>query len=461
MSLRGQLLVALVVPACLVMAFVIWLADVSAQASLEDALGRRLVSVAHGAASVVPSRITRVRAGDDDARVVRAAERKLSVLARASGVPRIVIVDLDDATVLVDSATERRVREPYLRGGADAYELELVRSGTAPASVLFEGPSGQPFKTGYAPIIEEGIPVAAAAAMAPTDYQNALVELRARFLGASLVGLAILIVLALGVARWISVPLARIAQAASAISEGALDTRVRVEGPAEAQLLGASMNRMTEALKARDTQLQMMLAGIAHEVRNPLGGIELFGGLLQEDIPEGDPRREHVTRILSELHTLSRVVNDFLEYARERPPSIAPHSAAELLADAWAVAGVRNGAVEQGRDATISIDAERLRAALVNLLANAVQAAGDREVRARFELDAPWARFVIEDAGPGIPADKRSQIFEPFFTTKQRGTGLGLALVAKTVREHRGTIAVDDSPLGGARFIVQLPLDGV
>ena len=78
------------------------------------------------------------------------------------------------------------------------------------------------------------------------------------------------------------------------------------------------MTRMTTSLRTRDEHMQTMLAGIAHEVRNPLGGIELFGGLLKEDL-EGDPRQESVKKILSELGVLSRVVNDFLDYARKAP----------------------------------------------------------------------------------------------------------------------------------------------
>jgi signal transduction histidine kinase len=457
--IRTQLIVALVVPALLVLTAVVWLADVSARSSLEASLERRLVSAAQGAATIVPARLVRVSAGDDEARSVRSAQRRLRDLAQATGTQRLVVVDFTDDGVLADSSGQQRVREPFLRAAADAYELGRVQSGLGMASLLFRGPDGTPYKNGYAPLRnEEGIVVAYVAASAPIDYTAALDALRTQMLGTAMLGLALLVVLALGIARWVSVPLRRLAAGAKRIAGGQLEIEVPVEGPAEAQVLADSMNRMSTALRDRDAQLQMMLAGIAHEVRNPLGGIELFGGLLQEDLEPEDPRRRHVDRILVELRTLSRVVNDFLEYARERPPERKRRVAADLLLQTEEMVQHPRLEVDVRTRAWVEADDDRIRSALLNLLKNAEQAAGpEGTIRAEVDADERWVTFSVEDSGPGVPVDKRETIFEPFFTTKQRGTGLGLALVRKTAREHGGAAELTKGKLGGARFTIRLP----
>lgn len=449
---------AVVGPALLVLVGVLWMVDVSSQAALEASLGRRLVSVAQGAAALIPGRVVLLGEGDDERRTARSARKKLADLAAAAGVPRLVVAT--ERGVVVDSSQARRIGEPYLRAAVDAFELSQVEGGEGVASLLFEGADGRPHKTGYAPFLHEGEIAGYVAAMAPADYTQALGRLRTRLLGGAGLGLAVLVVLALTVARWMSVPLSRLARAARRIGEGELETRVAVEGPREAQVLATTMNRMSEALRARDLRLQMMLSGIAHEVRNPLGGIELFGGLLHEDLEIGDPRRGHVERILSELRTLSKVVNDFLEYARERPPELETHSAVALLRDAWEMTA--SEAPFQLEDHSevgmVVVDGDRMRRALMNLLQNGAQAAAGGQVRATVEDRDQELLLTIEDAGPGIPADIRSQIFEPFFTTRQKGTGLGLALVNKTVNEVGGQVELGESSrLGGARFEIRLP----
>ena len=449
---------AVVGPALLVLAGVVWMVDVSSQAALEASLGRRLVSVAHGAAALLPGRVVLLGEGDDDRRTARSARKKLAELAAATGVPRLVVAT--ERGVVVDSAGERRIGEPYLRAAADAFELSQVLGGDAVASLLFEGPEGRPHKSGYAPFRHDGAIVGYVAATAPADYTEALDRLRARLWGGTAVGLGILIVLASTVGRWVAVPLSRLAAAARRIGEGELQTKVAVEGPHEARVLATTMNRMTEALRARDIRLQMMLSGIAHEVRNPLGGIELFGGLLHEDLDAGDPRRNHVDRILSELRTLSKVVNDFLEYARERPPELNAHRAEDLLRDAWEMTACEAPfrLEDHSGGGSVRVDGDRMRRALMNLLQNGAQAAEGGEVAASVADAGEELVLSIEDAGPGIDPAIRPQIFEPFFTTRQKGTGLGLALVNKTVSEVGGRVELGDSiRLGGARFEIRLP----
>jgi signal transduction histidine kinase len=463
-SLRTQLLAALVVPTALVLAVLAFVAERTAFRALEASLGRRLTTVAASATTFVSPRLAALGPRDGSSRTARNALRKLTELKDQTGVARILMVDVNRDRVLVDTARRLPAGAAYVRARFDAFELEAVRAGGTAASVLFEGEDGQPVKTGYAPLSDGERVVAYAAVQAAPEYGDALARQRSRLIWGAAVSLAILVALAFGVARWVSVPLARLARAAGRIGAGDLDARVAEEGPTEARVLARTMNGMASALRSRDARMQMMLAGIAHEVRNPLGGIELFGGMLKEDLPPDDPKSRHVDRILAEMKNLSGVVNDFLDYARQRELDLTWVDLVELARRTWdLVEGeARTKAIQvewTTRPTRHPVDSDAIRRALLNLMRNAVQACpGEGRVRVGIEpLPGTGALLWVEDSGPGVSEVDADRIFEPFFTTKQQGTGLGLALVAKAAELHGGAARCARSrDLSGARFELRL-----
>lgn len=462
-SLRWQILAALVGPALLVVASVAWLAEDAASRALEATLAERLTTVAQAAVLTAGPRIIILAEGDDDSRLAKGTRQKLEQLQGATGVARILLVR-SDARVWVDSNNTLKIGQEYHRARFDQPELEKVAGGATAASVLFAGAGDQPFKTGYAPLLDEDQKVVGFAAVdAPANYTQAIGALRSRVLAAAAFGLGLLVMTASVLARRVSVPLSRLSEVAQKIGEGALDTPVPAEGPKEAVVLGETMRRMTASLQAREEEMQLMLAGIAHEVRNPLGGIELFGGILREDL-EGDPRQKHVDKILRELGTLGRVVSDFLDYARRRPPDLRAVAVGELLQEVVALAEKEASEKEikielvMAQDWVVTLDPEAVKRALLNLLRNAIQATEKGKGRISLEAQAGDDMCLsVEDNGPGIPPDKQDEVFRPFFTTKQKGTGLGLALVKKTVEAHGGKIKLGQGALGGARFELHLP----
>ena len=224
--------------------------------------------------------------------------------------------------------------------------------------------------------------------------------------------------------------------------------------------------RRSERLAA----LGQLSAGLAHEIRNPLGVIKGSAEMLEQKIGTSNPLAGELAGYIStEVNRVSALVSRFLDFARPLRAERYPASLAALLERALATVAEswHGGAVRVERSFApdlpqIPLDENLADRAFVNLVQNAYEAMGDAGGTLRVSL-AP-AQFGgragiearIEDSGPGVAPEMREQIFNPFVTTKKTGVGLGLSIVSKIVDEHRGTIHLETTP-HGARFVVFLP----
>jgi PAS domain S-box-containing protein len=213
-------------------------------------------------------------------------------------------------------------------------------------------------------------------------------------------------------------------------------------------------------LRQRLSSLGEMAAGIAHELRNPMGVIAGYVKLLSK---KTDPSlKPTIEAVAGEVATMDRIISDFLSFARPGELSVSETELAGLLR------GCAEGVRGQGKDVGISVESDGpvtvradqvlLRQAFTNLLQNAVEAtAQGGEVSVRISAAGGSALVSVADTGHGIPEGIKDRIFLPFFTTKEKGTGLGLAIVHKIVTSHGGSIEVDAGEQG-ASFRVRLPL---
>jgi signal transduction histidine kinase len=495
-TLLTKLLVGTLLPTVLALGGLGFLAHEVARRTLEDELGRRLETAAAAVALVVlPEQVRALRAGDEDTLTYANVTRKLALARERFGVRRIVVV-ATDLTGRGDTDGRLGLGAEAYELGADRAEIARARTGRAVASPLFIGHDGLPYKRGYAAIFPSSSssppPAASAAAGGDTagfavveasaDYLHALAAFRRWLFTASALTVAGVLIVIVFIARRITGPVARLAAAAERIGQGQLATAVPIETRDELGFLAATLDEMRAALQARDERLQMMLAGIAHEVRNPLGGLELYAGLLREALAGAPERLQEVARIEREVGYLKAVVNEFLDYARRPPLELADVRLQPLLDEVRDL--VREGAAGDPEitisapdiDAAVRADPVQLRRALLNLARNAVTAAatpsgqaadsagsagttGARRqvVLGARRLDDGKVRIAVSDSGPGVPPAMRDQIFTPFFTTREKGTGLGLAFVREIVREHGADVTVTDAPGGGACFQFDLP----
>lgn len=490
LSLLTKLLLAILLPMVLTFAGFGLFSHYAASRALEAELGRRLSGIAAVIATQVSQdSVALLAAGDEDSRTYRNLRRRLGELRDAAGVARVYVFAAD-LTSRVDTDPESApigTRDYSLdTSRAELRAVFLPGSGRPAASVLFRGRDGKLYKSGYAPIPGPGGsegPGAAAEFAVGVDGSAALYEdllwLRRTLLGVGLSGVTALILLTVLWGRRVTLPLARLTVSARTMGSGVLDVpmeRQLLAGGDEVAVLAQGLEAMRQDLRARDEHMQMMLAGIAHEVRNPLGGMELFAGLLQEELSApptaaSDPAvpRGYVEKIQKELRHLQAVVSDFLDYARRPRPVVAKVALPELLrevadsAQARAPAGLRVHVEAVDPAVEVRADTNQLRRALQNLAHNAVQACLDvgdgREHRVILSAAAVGRQAVVQvrDTGAGIPDEIVAKIWTPFFTTRAQGTGLGLAFTHQIVSEHGGRIAVTTSS-AGTTFTITLPL---
>ncbi len=205
-----------------------------------------------------------------------------------------------------------------------------------------------------------------------------------------------------------------------------------------------------------------MAATVAHEIRNPLGGIRGFAAFLAQDIPAEDPRRRLVDKINDGVKSLDKVVTELLEYTRPVELNLRPNSCAAVIQAALAYLQYDSTRVSIVADVDpalrILADAEKLRQVALNVLLNAVQSIEDSGAICIWaEADATHVLVSFQDTGCGMSPEQIRKIFSPFFTTKEKGTGLGLAFCAKIVEGHGGEIHAESRLGEGSTISLRLP----
>ncbi|HLK33514.1 MAG TPA: ATP-binding protein [Terriglobales bacterium] len=225
--------------------------------------------------------------------------------------------------------------------------------------------------------------------------------------------------------------------------------------------------RRSERLAA----LGQLSAGLAHEIRNPLGVIKGSAEMLNQKLQGGTPLAQELAGyISSEVNRLNALVARFLDFARPSRLQLRPASATALADHALESVRVQFPASTVVVERCYADDLPQILAdeqlceqVFVNLICNAYEAMNNAGGKLKVSIaresaeNVPGVAVEIQDSGPGVPADIREQIFNPFFTSKENGVGLGLSIVAKIVDDHRGFIRLKSPPGEGACFHVFLP----
>lgn len=213
--------------------------------------------------------------------------------------------------------------------------------------------------------------------------------------------------------------------------------------------------------------LGRLAAGLAHEIKNPLAGIQGAIEIMREDAAEDAPNRELYGEMLAELKRVNETLQTLLSSARPSPPRLATTDLRKLLEDIRRLLepGLRRQRVTLELELApgeleARIDGAKIRQVLLNLVQNAAEAmdtGGEIVLRASKFPEGGGLIVAVEDNGPGISEEQQKKIFEPFFTTKFGGTGLGLAIARSLIEQHGGTLQIQSTPGEGTTFYILLP----
>ncbi len=237
---------------------------------------------------------------------------------------------------------------------------------------------------------------------------------------------------------------------------------------------------LEDAIRRADrlSMVGTMAAGLAHEIKNPLGGIKGAAQLLKRELETESPLIEYPQVMIREVERVNRIIEELLDLSRPQQTDNIEVNIGQIINEIILLQ--RQAFTEKGVNFTLNLDPSipairgnrnQLTQLFLNLIKNSGEAvAQDGEVRVTTRIDSNYhlstsgeravqlVQIVIQDNGPGIPPEQRERIFTPFYTTKMGGTGLGLATCQKIVNDHRGLLSVKDCKEGGCAFTVSLPL---
>jgi signal transduction histidine kinase len=292
--------------------------------------------------------------------------------------------------------------------------------------------------------------------------------------------------------KFINIPIKKLTETMKKAEEGNLNVRVNVKSRDEMGSLAENLNIMIEKLNLAKQEAEQyhqeliqradrmasigeLASGIAHEIRNPLAGIQGAIQILAEGFPKEDPRTQVTDEIQKQIYKLERLVKDLLNYAKPVPTHYLPTDINQLVDKVLSFFMTQRGRSVDFKIEKIffsslpetMIDPSSMEQAFLNIILNAQKAMpkggtftvstaalpqrkdDGREVRE--------VQIIFEDTGFGIPAENLSKIFNPFFSTRSDGTGLGLSITKNIVEQHGGKIEVESQVNVGTKFIITLP----
>ena len=430
--------------------------------ALESELDQRLVQVAgaYAKTQIDPDFLLFLNPGEEASLEWISVQSQLDSLATHYVADAWIFRPDRSAVVTREPAIEVPIGTPLRFLAQYDNEIRLAqRDGTSTTPVWFDD-TGAPYKYGFTAV--GGLMLGV---LMPADLYAPLGRLQRSLILGSLFGLGLSFLLGTFLAGSIAYPLERLVKAAGRIQRGYLDRPVRLDQEDELGRLADAMERMRLGVLERDEQLRLMLAQVAHEIRNPLGGLELFA-TAAIDAEDRDERVRLINRVRGEVGALNRIINDFLAFAR---PTAVEMSSFDLRMPAREAIELAT-AEGRGRDARIELslpqapliaraNPEQVKRVVLNLVQNAFSVS-DR-VGLRGSDEHGEAMLAVADDGPGVPENQRRRIFEPFVTDKEQGAGLGLAIVKRDMEAMGGRVEVHDAAEAGvgtgAEFRVYFP----
>jgi len=435
------------------------------RAALEDELGDQLMRINRIMAAALDLGQIGLLADEPGLTSVRQrVENDLTALA----VPGIEGLTLyrQDGTILAEN---HQLRQKIAGLSPDLPGLLALKNDTDPVvSEIYALEGGRYIKAAALPLRLDDETRVILAVWAGANYMTVIDEMAGSLLWIVLISVLIAITMTLVFSRSLIKPVRALSAYAQAIQVNLNSEPVDLGRSDEFGDLNHSLIEMHQEIQKQEEAARQLLAGIAHEIKNPLGGMEIYSGLLSQELsrlPADTPVEEYKTyleKITGELNHLKRIVQEYLDYARPLKNVIEPLHIAEIHEDVVQLLRPELQKLGQGvsleGDAAFQGDRSKLQRVFLNLIRNGLEASGQNGV-IHIDVRESNGTLIIDfsDTGVGIPEGDWDRIFEPYFSTRDRGFGLGLSIVRSIVSEMGGTIVVQKSDPEGTVFRLTLP----
>jgi len=341
-------------------------------------------------------------------------------------------------------------------------EIQGIKIGESITSLPFKSADGSWYMWGFYRLNDEywfGIQESA-------DRLAEVEKFAGMFLLIGLSGIILAIFASWLLAQSIAKPVEQLVSFSKMLGQGDFNEPIPETRGRELAILASAMDKMRNDLAQHQHEKEEMLAQIAHEIRNPLGGIELLAGLIREDLEKKGESSEYIQKIEDEIRGLKSLISTYLNYSRPVPanpewvnPQETIKEVKEMLKPALEKKGIELSC--NGTTDPVWFDPNHLRQILINLVSNSVEALNKKgKIFVQTSKKNNEFSISVTDNGPGIPVDQQEQIFQPFFTTRDEGTGLGLAICKKLCEQNGAIIAANNNESGGCSFIIEKVLKG-
>ena len=353
----------------------------------------------------------------------------------------------------------------FARDGISATQLQLngdeivaIDPGATEASFPFSDNAGNWYIWGFFRINDQyylGI-------QESVKRLESLNQLSTLFWGIGIAGIILTVLAGWFIAHNISGPVDKLVEFSKKIGKGDFKARAPRKIYGEFKILNDTMEQMKDDLAKKNEEREQMLAQIAHEIRNPLGGIELLAGLVKEDLAQNNRSVKHLEKILEEVQSLKNQLTVFLEYSKPLKVKTKKIDVDIVLRE------IKQNFESKINEKNISFNMENnipaimfdevhFKQVLNNLIKNSLDASksGDTILLKSIQQNGD-AIISVSDCGPGITSENEKNIFVPFFTTKANGTGLGLAVSKKLCRENNADLEFKNNETKGCTFSVKV-----
>ena len=425
--------------------------------TLEDQLADHLENNITNLATTIDTELLRFYIRYPESQILRdSLETSLANMLRNYSASSIYILDLEN-TILLSAGNKLNATHSTL---IHQLEIEKARTNGIWFAPLYQDKSGNSFKSVYKSFETADYPGIIIGMDADARFLKYTGMLRQRilFIGSSVLIIGVIVVMILS--QTLTQPLRNLTEFARNIGRGRAKPPMLQKRRDEIGFLGKTMEEMRQEIAQRENENKELIASVAHEIRNPLAGMQVNAELLLEATENQQDLFTYSRAVTNEINNLSNIVENFLAYARPIDATLESQSLRTIINETIDTLkrDFPNHQFTISGDEQALIHPNKIRHSFFNVLKNACESSHEQNpVNVRITRNNDDIFIAFQNRGEPIPPQIQSQIFEAFFSTKGSGVGLGLSIAKSIVGQHGGKIRLTRSDSDGTEFVIELP----